>query len=335
MESYSDAFTSGPQVFNEEEEKEEKMTLPNKYRPRKLSQMIGNSALKKKIETELNRNSNERAHTYLITGPSGCGKTTLGRIIATEANVYDPSKGHNPNFTEMDSASFRGIDTIRSIRERMRNSPLGKREYRVYLLDEVHQVSKDAQEALLKALEDTPKHVIFVLCTTEPQKLKITIRQRCFPLELSSVDNKTLEDHLKYICEQEEKKEPPEEVLDAIIQRSNGAPRLALSLLNQVIDLKPKDMEKVLGKESDAQTKKLANVLINDGSWAEIREVLNGIKGEEPERIRRAVLGYCQAVLLKRQGDQVARVLQTFMEPVYDSGFPGIIGLCYAVHKGE
>jgi len=312
------------------------MTLPNEYRPKSIDEFVGNDSLKKEISIELRRKAEKRSHAYLITGPSGCGKTTLGRIIAKEAGAYTPFIKHNPNYIEMDSASFRGIDTIRNVRERMRTSPLGENEYRVYLLDEVHQISKDAQEALLKALEDTPKHVIFILCTTEPQKLKTTLRQRCTHYEVSPInDAKILEAHLKFICKQEEKKEPPEEIIEIIVQRSNGAPRLALSFLGQIIDMKAKDMKKTLATKSETQTKKLANVLISNGNWTEIREVLNAIKGEDPERIRRGVLGYCQAILLKKQNDRAANILQTFMEPVYDSGFPGIVGLCYAIYKGE
>jgi len=159
------------------------MSLYKKYRPSTFDDIVGNSvtiqALKKSVEGRKN-------HVFLFTGPSGCGKTTLSRIVAKELGA----KGSD--FRELDSADFRGIDTIRNLRKTIGYHPLESKVV-VYLLDEVHKLTGDAQNAMLKMLEETPEHVYFILATTDPQKLLGTIKGRC-----SIYTVEALEDSWKY-----------------------------------------------------------------------------------------------------------------------------------------
>ena len=158
--------------------------LYKRFRPKSLDAVVGNGGTVAALQKFLKKGN--LPHTILFKGPSGCGKTTLARILAKElgCGVLD--------LREYNSADFRGIDTIRDISRIMTNAPAAG-NCRVFILDEAHQLSKDAQNAALKILEDTPKHVYFFICTTDPQKLIATIRSRCteMPVDLLKLDEMT------------------------------------------------------------------------------------------------------------------------------------------------
>ncbi len=169
--------------------------LYKKYRPKTLAGVVGN-------ETTVNllRNMLEKGtipHTILLQGASGCGKTTLARILqrSLECSEID--------FIELNCSDFRGVDTIRDIAKQMHFSPTGGK-CRIWLLDEVHQMTKDAQNAALKILEDTPSHVYFLLCTTDPQKLISTIRNRCCQLSVEHLSEASLRMLIDRVLKKEE-----------------------------------------------------------------------------------------------------------------------------------
>ena len=138
------------------------MSFARKYRPKSFKTFIGNQKTIEAVQGILDG----RTHSFMITGPTGCGKTTMGRIIAKELQCL------GDDFCEMDSADFRGIDTIRNLRKQIQYRPIEKdSKCRVFLMDEVHKLTGDAQAALLKNLEEPPDHIYFILCTTDPQKV--------------------------------------------------------------------------------------------------------------------------------------------------------------------
>lgn len=151
-------------------EEDKNIALYRKYRPERFSDVIGQDHIVKAISGALE--AGKVAHAYLLCGPRGTGKTTIARIIARELGV-------SPNdIYEMDAASNRGIDDIRDIRESVRTMPFDSK-YKIYILDEVHMFTKDAWNALLKTIEEPPAHVIFILATTELEKVPDTIVSRC------------------------------------------------------------------------------------------------------------------------------------------------------------
>ncbi len=201
------------------------MTLYRTYRPTSFDEMIGNEETIEAIRSCLTKS--KQPHSYLLHGPAGCGKTTLGRIMAAELGC----KG--ADFMELDAADFRGIDTVRGIRRQIAYAPM-EGESRVWLLDECHQFSNDAQNALLKALEEPPSHVYFILCTTVPQKLLPTIRSRCSDHAVSTLTDTQMKYLRRHVVKAEEES-MSKAVYAQIVQDSMGHPRRALTILDQVL----------------------------------------------------------------------------------------------------
>jgi DNA polymerase-3 subunit gamma/tau len=305
------------------------MELYKKYRPKSLKTMIGNTDTIQSI-----RNMESFPHAILLSGESGVGKTTLGRIIAKMLK----SKGLD--FVELDTSSFRGIDTIREIRKKMEYKPLNS-DARCYLFDECHQLSKDAQNALLKALEEAPDHLYFILCTTNPEMLLGTIRSRCTSFHLNTLDDDEM-DKLLVRTLKKEKKILKQEVIDEIIQSAQGRPRKALTVLEKVIVLEEEEQQLKCAKEDsldEGQVKELCYLLLKKSPWKKVSAELKKLKKEQPETIRRAVLGMMSGALLdgwgfKFQNDPGYVMSWFYDKSTYDSGFSGIVFCCYAITQG-
>ena len=302
------------------------MSLYLKYRPKTLEDVIGNAEIVSSLDNML---ADKKAcpHSFLLTGPTGCGKTTIGRIIAERLDC----KGQD--FREVDSADFRGIDTVREIRKQAQYRPL-ESSCRVWLIDECHKMTNDAQNALLKILEDTPARVYFILCTTDPQKLLNTIKGRCSTFMVKLLTEDQMLKLLRHVVRSEGER-LQKLVFEQIVQDSLGHPRNALQTLDQVLRV---DQEKRLetakqSAEEQSQSIELCRALIGGKSWGVVCKILNGIKDQDPESIRRHVLGYTQAVLLKNDNERAGLILEEFIEPFFNSGFPQLVYACYSVTK--
>ena len=304
------------------------MSLYLKYRPASFEEVVGNQTLVEGLQNMLG-NLKKCPHSFLLTGPTGCGKTTLGRIIAQELGA----KGSD--FKELDSAQFRGIDLIRDIREKASYSGL-EGTIRVWILDECHKLTGDAQSALLKILEDTPKHVYFILCTTDPQKLLPTLKGRCFTFEVRPLEESEMMRLLRKVVKAEEES-LEKAVYDQIIQDSFCYPRNALNILDQVLRVAPESRLATATKaaENQSQSIELCRILLQGGGWGRVSKILKGLKNEDPESIRRHVLGYCQAVLLSgKDDDRLGLIMEEMIGNFYDSGFNGLVFACYSIVKG-
>lgn len=302
-----------------------------KYRPSCFDDIVGNQETVQILRNQLAKDSKQpMPKSLLFHGPTGCGKTTLGRIVANELGA----KGND--IREIDSADFRGIDTIREIRKQSTYKPL-EGPCRVWILDECHKMTGDAQTALLKALEDTPSHVYYILCTTEPQKLLPTIRGRCAQYQVNPLSEKEMKTLLRRVIKAEGES-LSKEIYDQIIQDSLGHPRNALQILAQVLSVDEDKRMDIAKKSAETQSKtiELCRALVKRESWPVVAGILNGLKEEDPESIRRAILGYCQAILLGKNADSsVAGIMQEFIEPFYNTGFPGLTFACCSVILGE
>lgn len=303
------------------------MSLYLKHRPRSLERLKGNTNLIKTLTSILEADSTP--HAFLLHGPTGCGKTTIARIIARKLGC----KGID--LREVNTADMRGIDTVREIIQKSQYCPV-ESECTIWIIDECHKLTNDAQNALLKILEDTPDHVYFVLCTTEPQKLLTTIKGRCSQFQVKALTESEMLMLLKDIVHKE-KEELDQEVYEIIIRDSMGLPRNALQILEQVLNAPVEDRAKVAEQAQFeyAEAISLCRALMNKSPWKTVNSILTGLKEQEAETIRRIVLGYCQAVLLKSDNWQAGAVMEEFIDPFYDTGFPQLVFACYRVIKNQ
>lgn len=288
------------------------MSLYTKYRPKTFDDFVGLEAEASTIQGLLKKK--DAPKVYLFSGPAGCGKTSMARVIASELGTTD--------IRELNSADTRGIDTAREIIE---NCMYISTIPTIYILDEVHQTSKDFQNAMLKILEDVPRNIWFILCSSEPNKIISAVKSRCTEIKFKSL---SVRDTMR-LCKRVAKEEGATisgDVLEVIAERSNGSPRTALVLLEESIESGEKALDILGDSVIDSTTLDLCRALLSKGNW---REVVTNLETTEWESIRHAVLGYMSSVLIKSNQKQAAIVIDNFKEPFYNSGKAGFLLACY------
>lgn len=253
--------------------------LYRKYRPSTLKDVIGQDVVIKILENAVA--NNKVGHAYLFSGPRGIGKTTIAKALAKTVNCLEPINGNScercnscnsinsgfcPDIIEIDAASNNGVDEIREIKNKISLVPT-ELKYKVYIIDEVHMLSIGAFNALLKTLEEPPEHVIFILATTDLQKVPSTIISRCQCYEFHRISNKDIVERLKYICK-EEKIKIDDAVLDRIATLSDGGMRDSIGMLDKLTaysnsNITIEDFEKVNGIVSIVEKEKFINDIHN------------------------------------------------------------------------
>ena len=305
------------------------LSLPLKYRPQKFDEMIGNETVISSLKSILQRTEG-RPHALLFTGKSGCGKTTLARIVSSEIGC------DLTEIREYNVANVRGIDTIRDIINTCRYKPKRGSSI-VYIMDEFHQATKDAQNGMLKLLEDTPKHVYFIICSTNPESILPTIRTRCSTYNVLQLTTPEIVKLLKRVAEAE-KVEFKDTVYREIAKRSNGSPRQALVILDQIIDIEGDDETIIKAiQESNVSETELSDLcrLLLDArpkKWPEIATLLKNFRGEA-EQARYGILGWLSTVLLSSGNPKAAELLTIFSDSYMYIGKPGLIRDCYYASK--
>lgn len=294
--------------------------LYKRHRPKTLDRVVGNVGTVASLKNMLANKT--LPHTILFHGPSGCGKTTLARILKTELGCKDM------DFAEFNSASFRGVDTSRDVSRLMNLAPAGP--CKVYLFDECHKWTKDAQEAMLKPLEDTPDHVYFFLCTTDPDKLVKAILTRCCEMPVSLLREEEMETLLDRVAGRE-KITLADDVKAELISSSQGSARTLLVLLDKISNLNPDQQKEAialkLAEENEAID--LCRMLMNPKTpWKAVAKVLRNLKGE-PEQIRYSVLYYAQSVLLNRGDWASYNIIKCFENNFYDGKMPSLTAACW------
>lgn len=299
------------------------MPLHTDYRPKSFDEILGNKSTIASLKSIYNRKS-DWPHAILLQGPKGCGKTTIARIIADllECRVND--------FVEINSSNDRGIGTARSIQDGSRFKPMMGKS-RVYLLDEVHMTTPDFQNAMLKPLEDAPAHAYFLLCTTDPSKLIPALRSRCHTFEVQYLKEREIILLLQNVLKQE-KSDVSMEVLKKIADASDGCPRDALKILDQIVDMEPSEMEGAINSFAyyEKQVLDLYNGLMKKDPWKRISSVLAQIDLSNTEVPRRAMIGLAASRMIRGEDDvRAALIYEAFKEPYYNNGKAGFIFSVY------
>ena len=240
-----------------------------KYRPSSFESVIGQKQITKTLENSIKENKIPSA--ILFCGPRGVGKTSCARIFAREINNFDYSDDLSFNIFELDAASNNKVEDIRDLIDKVRIPPQSGK-YKVYIIDEVHMLSKNAENAFLKTLEEPPPHIVFILATTEKNKILPTILSRCQIYDFNRISENEIAENLKQICVKEGVKFE-NQALRIIAKKSDGSLRDSLTILDRVVNFTNKSI-------SLKETSSLLNILDNETYIEIVDKIINGLLAE-------------------------------------------------------
>src|SRR5271166_4209938 len=312
--------------------------LARKYRPQKFSDVIGQEHVTRTLKNAIEQQ--RIAHGYIFSGHRGIGKTTIARILAMALNcrsqdhpVPEPCgvcdscveirAGNSVDVIEIDAATNRGIDEIRELRDAARYRPARDR-YKIWILDEAHQITDAAFNALLKTLEEPPSHVIFMMATTQPEDIPQTIRSRCQHFSFHAVKFDDILTQLRMIAVHEQV-EAEDSALALLAEAGDGSMRDALSIMDQAIASAPIEIVQGAGRPvlSAAQIRELMGAVPNAvferlleavaaGQSAELMEQLNLLlnAGHSPSSLARQMVRYLRNALMAKLGGAETQLLQ-------------------------
>lgn len=291
------------------------------FRPKTFAEVVGQEHIKTTLKNQIK--TGRIGHAYLLNGTRGTGKTSIAKILARAVNCENPKEGEPCNeceickailegsltdVVEMDAASNNSVEDIREIRNEVNFLPT-RAKYRIYIIDEVHMLSTGAFNALLKTLEEPPQHVKFILATTEPQKLPVTILSRCQRFDFKKISNQDIAKRLKLVCEKNQI-EINEEALNLIAILSEGAMRDALSILERCIQEGESkiDVDKVkdlVGIPKLTYIHKTTEAIIDSNVEKAIEEIDNVInEGKDLTNFLWEMIKYTKDILVTKIGKQ-------------------------------
>lgn len=309
------------------------MALYRKWRPKKFEEVCGQEQITTILKNQIK--ADQLSHAYLLCGTRGTGKTSTAKLLAKAVNCFNLADG-NPcdscdscnsinhgnsmDVFEIDAASNRRIEDVRDLREAVKFAPaMGK--YKVYIIDEVHMLTNEAFNALLKTLEEPPAYVIFILATTEPHKLPATILSRCQRLDFKRLVQDDIVDRLKYICKEENIK-AEDDALRLIARNSDGAMRDAVSIMDQCavfgkMNIEYDEVLMVLGIVNDEYLFKMSEAILEENSSKAmilLQEISS--EGKDMSQFARDLLNHYRNLLMAKLVDQAEDVIDLSKETI-------------------
>lgn len=302
------------------------VALYREWRPQKFSDIVGQEHISRTLQNALK--TDRIAHAYLFCGPRGTGKTTTAKVLAKALNCQkgpdtEPcnqcenckrvTEGNSMDVMEIDAASNRGIDEIRDLREKVKFAPT-EGKYRIYIIDEVHMLTTEAFNALLKTLEEPPAHVIFVLATTEPHKIPLTILSRCQRFDFRRIGLGDIISRLQTVVE-ELGIDTDQEALSLIARTAEGGMRDALSVLDQCISfggtkVTVGDVEAVLGTVNSDMLFRMADAIVNNEVTAGLKLVEELVRqGKDVRQFTKDLIEHFRNVLLTEVCDNAGELV--------------------------
>jgi len=316
------------------------VVVARRYRPQDFSQLIGQDQVSQALANAIT--TNRVGHAYLFTGARGVGKTSTARIFAKALNwVNGPTttpcgvcdicqgiaSGSDVDVIEIDGASNRGIDEIRQLRSNVNVRP-SRARFKIYIIDEVHMLTTPAFNALLKTLEEPPEHVKFIFCTTEADKIPITVLSRCQRFDFAPIEMRSIVERLQHICQSEGVQAEPE-ALQIVARRAAGSMRDSQSLLEQLLsfggdNITVADVHSLLGTAHSARLASLADCIARRDAAAALKEVEAAIaEGVDVGALAEQLLGYfrdCLATLVGCSPDLLLHTSATEQAPLQALG---------------
>ncbi|QDU98630.1 DNA polymerase III subunit gamma/tau [Lignipirellula cremea] len=306
----------------------EYIVVARRYRPRDFQELVGQSQVSQALGNAIT--TNRVGHAYLFTGARGVGKTSTARILAKALNCErgpSPSPcnqcdtcqaigaGEDVDVLEIDGASNRGIDEIRQLRSNVNVRPSRSR-YKVYIIDEVHMLTNPAFNALLKTLEEPPEHVKFIFCTTDPEKIPITVLSRCQRFDFAPVETSEIVERLRFIVETEGLEADPE-ALQMLARRAGGSMRDSQSLLEQLLSFSQdkvtaESVHRMLGTAHSGRLSSVARHLIDRDAAGALREIEQAVaEGVDVGQLAEQLLGYFRDMAAVTVGCEAQYLLHT------------------------
>ena len=306
------------------------MPLQVDYRPQTFDEMLGNLATIESLKSIYFSRESDFPHAVLLQGPKGSGKTTTARIIAGLLKCC------GSDLVQIDGGDVKA-ETVRQIKEQCRYKPIMGKS-RVWILEEAHMCGQGGgteknipQNNLLTLIEEPPKHAYFILCTTDPQRLVGTLRDRCHTFEFKYLSMSETVQLLDRTLKQENISDIPANIIRKIAETSEGCPREALRILDQIIDMPVDRMERAISSFNydEQQVSDLCQALLNRQGWNRIRLIVKKMDLSNPENSRRGVVGYMAKVVMGGDNPTAALIYEAFREPLFNTGKPGFEFACY------
>jgi DNA polymerase-3 subunit gamma/tau len=303
----------------QEQRSGEYVVVARRYRPQAFEELVGQEHVARALANAIN--SNRVGHAYLFTGARGVGKTSSARILAKALNCVEGptptpcnqceicqsiSSGDDVDVLELDGASNRGIEQMRNLRQNVNIRP-SRARFKIYIIDEVHMLTNEAFNALLKTLEEPPEHVKFIFCTTEPEKIPITILSRCQRFDFAGIQPKSIVGRLRQIVDAEGV-QAETEALEILARRAGGSMRDSQSLLEQLLafggeKITAADVHAMLGSAADGRLGKLVTHLVERDASAALADLDAALaEGVDVGQLLDQLLGYFRDVMTATVG---------------------------------